>query len=58
MLEALGYGHVDTGAMYRAVGWKAAHEGIPLDDEAAVSELARRANLVVKAAWSPSTATT
>jgi cytidylate kinase len=34
--------------MYRAVGWKAAHEGIPLDDEAAVSELARRANLVVE----------
>jgi cytidylate kinase len=46
--EALGYRHVDTGAMYRAVGWKAAHEGISLDDEAAVSELARRANLLVE----------
>ncbi len=46
--EALGYRHVDTGAMYRAVGWKAAHDGIPLDNEAAVSELARRARLVVE----------
>ena len=46
--EALGYRHVDTGAMYRAVGWKATDEGIPLDDEAAVSALARRAELVVE----------
>ncbi len=46
--DTLGYRHVDTGAMYRAVGWKAAHDGIPLDDEAAVSALARRANLVVE----------
>src|SRR5687768_5526317 len=46
--EALGYRHVDTGAMYRAVGWKATDEGIPLDDEAAVSALARRATLVVE----------
>src|SRR5688572_8450902 len=46
--ETLGYRHVDTGAMYRAVGWKASHDGIPLDDEAAVSELARRADIVVE----------
>jgi cytidylate kinase len=45
---ALGYRHVDTGAMYRAVGWKATYEGIPLDDEAAVSALARRADVVVE----------
>ena len=45
--EALGYRHVDTGAMYRAVGWKAAHDGIPLDDEAAVSALAKRADITV-----------
>ena len=48
LAEHLGYRHVDTGAMYRAVGWKAAHDGIPLDNEAAVAELARRANLVVE----------
>jgi cytidylate kinase len=41
--ERLGYTHVDTGAMYRAVAWKAAHEGLPLDDDATVAALARRA---------------
>lgn len=46
--EALGYRHVDTGAMYRAVGWKAVRDGIALDDEAAVSELARGARIVVE----------
>lgn len=46
--EALGYRHVDTGAMYRAVGWKAVRDGIPLDDEAAVSALARGARIVVE----------
>lgn len=46
--EALGYRHVDTGAMYRAVGWKAGYEGIPLDDESAISTLAQRANLIVE----------
>ena len=47
--QALGYRHIDTGAMYRAVGWKADQEGIPLDDETAVAALARRAQLVVEA---------
>lgn len=46
--SALGYRHVDTGAMYRAVGWKASHEGMALDNEAAVSALARRADIVVE----------
>lgn len=46
--EQLGYRHIDTGAMYRAVGWKANHDGIPLDDEAQVSALATRANLIVE----------
>ena len=41
--ERLGYQHIDTGAMYRAVAWKAAHEGLPLDDDAQVAALARRA---------------
>jgi CMP/dCMP kinase len=36
----LGYRHVDSGAMYRAVGWKAVREGVALDDEAAVARLA------------------
>jgi cytidylate kinase len=46
--EQLGYRHIDTGAMYRAVGWKAQHEGIPLDDEEQVAALARRARLMVE----------
>jgi cytidylate kinase len=46
--QQLGYRHVDTGAMYRAVGWKATHEGIPLDDEAALAALADRADLAVE----------
>src|SRR5436190_4998790 len=37
----LGYRHVDSGAMYRAIGWKALREGIALDDDAAVAALAR-----------------
>jgi cytidylate kinase len=43
----LGYRHVDTGAMYRAVAWKAAHDGVPLNDETAVADLARRAEITV-----------
>ena len=39
----LRYRHVDTGAMYRAVGWKALREGLDLDDERDVSALASRA---------------
>jgi cytidylate kinase len=44
----LGYRHVDPGAMYRAVGWKALHDGVALDDEAAVAAVAERAELVVE----------
>jgi cytidylate kinase len=43
LAERLGYRHVDTGAMYRAVAWKAAHEGVRLDDEPAVAAVAQRA---------------
>jgi cytidylate kinase len=45
----LGYRHVDSGAMYRAVGWKALREGIALDDEVSVSELAARPPIEVGA---------
>jgi cytidylate kinase len=41
--RALRYRHVDTGAMYRAVGWKSLEEGIDLDSESAVAALAERA---------------
>ena len=45
--EALGYRHVDSGAMYRAVGWKALRDGVPLEDEAAVTALAQDARIEV-----------
>jgi CMP/dCMP kinase len=41
--ERLGYTHIDTGAMYRAVAWKALEEGVPLDDDLLVARLASRA---------------
>ena len=46
--ERLQYRHVDTGAMYRAVGWKALHDGIPLDDESALAALAEQSAIVVE----------
>src|SRR6185295_11345850 len=39
----LGYRHIDTGAMYRAVAWKARQEGIDLADEPRVAAVAERA---------------
>jgi cytidylate kinase len=41
--ERLGYRHIDTGAMYRAVAWKALEEGVPLDNDDLVASLADRA---------------
>src|SRR5262245_58201107 len=43
----LGYRHVDSGAMYRAVGWKALQHGVALDDEDALAALASGSQLVV-----------
>lgn len=45
LAERLGYRHVDTGAMYRSVAWKAVHDGLALDDDARVASLASRAVL-------------
>jgi cytidylate kinase len=45
--HALGYRHIDSGAMYRAVGWKALQSGIALDDEAAVAALADASRIEV-----------
>ena len=43
----LGYRHIDTGAMYRAVAWSALREGLDLADEESTAALARRARVVV-----------
>ena len=45
LARALGYRHIDTGAMYRVVAWKAREQGLPLDDEAAVASLAARVEM-------------
>ncbi len=47
---ALGYRHVDSGAMYRAVGWKAQRDGVGLEDEDPVADLAARARIEVSSA--------
>jgi cytidylate kinase len=38
--ELLGYAHLDSGAMYRAVAWKALQDGVPLDFPERLSALA------------------
>jgi cytidylate kinase len=45
----LGYRHIDTGAMYRALAWKASHDGLDLLDEQAVAALGERAAFDVEA---------
>jgi cytidylate kinase len=47
LAAALGYRHVDTGAMYRAVAWRAQQLGVDLDAEDAVLGVARAAVLDV-----------
>jgi cytidylate kinase len=42
---ALGYRHIDSGAMYRAVGWKSLRDGIALDDEQFVANVANRSQI-------------
>jgi len=41
----LGWGYLDTGAMYRAIAAEALRVGVPLDDEEALTALARRAKI-------------
>ena len=38
--ELLGYTHLDSGAMYRAVAWKALRVGVPLDSPGDLERLA------------------
>lgn len=48
LAETLGYRHIDTGAMYRAVAWRASALGLALTDDADVSALAEHAALDVE----------
>jgi cytidylate kinase len=42
LARMLGYNYVDTGAMYRAITWKALEEGIDVDDSIAVIAMIHR----------------
>lgn len=39
--KELGFSCLDTGAMYRAIAWQALQNGVALDDEPALGEIAR-----------------
>jgi cytidylate kinase len=41
----LGYRHIDSGAMYRAVGLQTLRAHVPFEDEAAVARLTERSNI-------------
>ena len=43
LASRLGYRHVDTGAMYRAVAWKAREDGLDLNNADAVAAVAEHA---------------
>jgi cytidylate kinase len=47
LARRLGYLYFDTGVMYRAVTWAALDRGIPIEDEAAVTALARELRIDV-----------
>ncbi len=44
LAKRLAFTHIDTGALYRGVAYLALNAGVPLDDERAVMECARKAN--------------
>ncbi len=48
LAKRLGYLYIDTGAMYRAVGWKAKQEGIDPADEEKLADLCRRTEVTIK----------
>ncbi len=43
--ELLGYSYLDSGAMYRALAWKALREGVPLDSAEPLEALAGRTRI-------------
>src|SRR5262245_29405093 len=47
LAEALGYRHVDSGAMYRAVAWKSRRDGVALDDETEVLAVAEQSRVEI-----------
>ncbi len=50
LARRLGYLYINTGAMYRAVAWKALQEGLSLEDEAQMGALAADSLIELKGA--------
>jgi CMP/dCMP kinase len=48
LAERLGYVYIDTGAMYRAIGWKAKREGIDPADEQGLAGLCARTEVTIR----------
>ncbi|MBQ8001949.1 MAG: (d)CMP kinase [Clostridia bacterium] len=46
--QEMGYLYIDTGAMYRAIGYKALKENIDLDDNQKVDEMAKSSDIELK----------
>jgi len=47
LAKKLGYVHLDTGAMYRAVAFKAINNNIALDDEEKLIEMLNKTSIVL-----------
>jgi len=47
LAERLGYRYIDTGAMYRAVAWRAQQQGVDLNDAEAAASVARSADIAL-----------
>ncbi len=50
LAKRLGYRYIDSGAMYRALSWKALRAGLDLDDEPRLRQLADETSIVLEPA--------
>lgn len=48
LAKRLGYAYIDTGAMYRALAWKALRQGLSLDDEPGLTRLAETSHITLQ----------
>jgi cytidylate kinase len=48
LAERMGYIYIDTGAMYRALGWKARREGVDFADETGLADLCSRTEVAIR----------
>jgi CMP/dCMP kinase len=53
LAERLGYVHLSTGAIYRAIGWKAQHAGVAFDDIPAMLALIAATTIKFRKAHGP-----